>query len=80
MEYKYASENQREDLFQLYRRINQYIVVNSNIISIYENGVDKYGLPVQPGFPIMNDLIQNIKKEKKKTDIKSVLQKLNEKE
>lgn len=69
-----------EDLNQLYRRISQYIIVYKEVISIYEDGLDDTGFPKGKGYPIMNDLIQNIKKETKKTDLKSIFKSLNEME
>jgi hypothetical protein len=77
--YKEYQYNGSEDLNQLYRRINQYIIVNQSIISIYEDGLDDLGFPKGKGYPIMNDLISNIKKEnKQKTDLKSIFKQLNE--
>ncbi len=76
-EHKY---NKNEDLNQLYRRIGQYIIVNPTVVSIYEDGVDELGFPIKPGYPVMNDLITNIKKENKKSDLKSIFKSLNEME
>lgn len=76
--YSHLKYNGNEDLNQLYRRINQYIKVFPTIISIYENGLDELGFPIGKGYPVMNDLIQNIKKETKKTDLKSIFKQLNE--
>ena len=76
-EHKY---NKNEDLNQLYRRIGQYIIVNPTVVSIYEDGIDELGFPIKPGYPVMNDLITNIKKENKKSDLKSIFKSLNEME
>lgn len=61
------------------RRINQYISVNQTIISIYEDSLDDLGFPKGKGYPIMNNLISNIKrKNKQKTDLKTRFKSLNE--
>ena len=42
--------------------------------------LDELGYPIKPGYPVMNDLITNIKKENKKSDLKSIFKSLNEME
>lgn len=57
-----------DSLIQLYRRINCYIEINSEVIKVYDDGVDEEGKPKGHSEIIVNDLLQ--KKEKKTDHIK----------
>jgi hypothetical protein len=63
-----------DELWQLYRRINCYIIINSTEITVYNEGLDKYGRPKGLGEVIPNTLVNYFKHEEKpKTDFASLM-------
>ena len=69
--------NSREDLVQLYRRISSYIVVTKEIIKVYVDGVQEDGQAKGVPFCYENKLdFINESNEKKKTDLKSIFDKI----
>ena len=73
-QYKYGMN---EDLNQFYRRINQYVVCGNDLIHIYSEGLDQYGNPNGRHDVIKNDLSFVTNNIKKKTDIKSIFNDIN---
>lgn len=69
--YKDLQYSKREDLKQLYRRINSYVWVTENEVRLYD-GVTEDGTP--QGLPILyeNEIPKMKREQKKKFDFKSV--------
>ena len=54
--YKNAQLGEHDTLDQLYRRIGCYVVVTEKEVTVYNDGVDKWGKPVGDGVVFENEL------------------------
>ena len=75
---KLKNANSEESLEQLYRRIGCYIMVTTDLVKVYDDGVDELGRPYGTPTIIQNEIV---KKFKQKTDDKKlgeVLKQINE--
>ena len=74
--YKELQFDKNETLQQLYRRISCYVVVTETEITVYDNGLDKYGKPQGLGQVFKNELAEKKKESKPKIDFKSMFGKI----
>lgn len=65
-----------DTLDQLYRRIGCYVLITSDEISVFNDGVDDKGNPKGFGRVFKNELAGIKKEEKKKTDFNSIFEKM----
>lgn len=76
--YKQLQFHNSESLQQLYRRISCYVVVIETEITVYDEGLDKYGKPQGLGQVFKNELAEKKKELKPKIDYKSMFGKICE--
>lgn len=76
--YKELQFDKTETLQQLYRRISCYVVVTESEITVYDEGLDKYGKPQGLGQVFKNELAEKKKEFKPKIDYKSMFGKFCE--
>lgn len=76
--YKELQFDKTETLQQLYRRISCYVVVTETEITVYDEGLDKYGKPQGLGQVFKNELAEKKKELKPKIDYKSMFGKFCE--
>ncbi len=76
--YKELQFDKNETLQQLYRRISCYVVVTETEITVYDEGLDKYGKPQGLGQIFRNELADMKKEFKPKFDFKSAFGKICE--
>ena len=74
--YKQLQYDKNDTLQQLYRRISCYVVVTETEITVYDNGLDKYGKPHGLGQVFKNELAEKKKESKPKIDFKSMFGKI----
>ena len=74
--YKQLQYNKNDTLQQLYRRISCYVVVTETEITVYDEGLDKYGKPQGLGQIFKNELAEKKKENKPKVDFKSMFGKI----
>ncbi len=73
--YRHMRYNNREDLEQLYRRINSYVVVTETEVKLY-NGLTQDGDPIGPPIIYENEIPKLKREQKKKFDFKSAFDNL----
>lgn len=76
--YKELQYDKNETLQQLYRRISCYVVVTETEITVYDEGLDKYGKPQGLGQIFKNELADKKKESKPKVDFMSMFGKICE--
>ncbi len=64
----------QDSLEQLFRRINCYIVVTAENVTLYDDGLDNFGKPVGVGRVYKNELLEKKKESKSKFDFQSVFE------
>ncbi len=67
-----------DSLQQLYRRINCYVTVDDQNVTVYEDGLDEYGKPKGIGRMFINDLKEKKKEKKAKFDFGNAFSKICE--
>lgn len=75
-EYKFNRNN--DSLDQLYRRINCYIVVTLDYISVYDESVDLQGAPKGESTIVPNEIVKKYKAKKEKTNFGELFMKIND--
>ena len=76
--YKELQYDKNDTLQQLYRRISCYVVVTETEVTVYDEGLDKYGRPQGIGQVFKNELADKKKEVKPKVDYKSIFGKICE--
>lgn len=76
--YKDLQYDKNDTLQQLYRRISCYVIVTETEITVYDEGLDKYGRPQGLGQVFKNELAEKKKELKPKIDYKSMFGKFCE--
>lgn len=74
--YKSAQLGEHDTLDQLYRRIGCYVVVTEKEITVYNDGVDKFGKPVGDGIVYENELYGMKNTQKVKFDFRAAFDKI----
>ncbi len=74
LKYSYSG---KESLVQLYRRIGTYVDVKSDYIVVYDEGVDKSGLPVGTPEIFENEIKRTVLKKTERKSISSVFKNMS---
>lgn len=75
---EYRFDRSNDSLDQLYRRINCYIVVTLDYISVYDESVDSQGAPKGESTIVPNEIVKKYKAKKEKTNFGELFMKIND--
>ena len=75
---EYRFDRSNDSLDQLYRRINCYIVVTLDYISVYDESVDSQGAPKGESTIVPNEIVKKYKEKKEKTNFGELFMKIND--
>ena len=75
---RYKTKNNEESLEQLYRRIGCYIFVSTDLVCVYDDGVDENGRPKGTPTTIPNEIVKKYKAQTESTKLGDVFKQLNE--
>lgn len=67
-----------ESLIQLYRRIGCYIMVTTDVVKVFDDGVDEDGRPKGTPTTIPNDIVKKYKDKTDETKLGDVFKQINE--
>ena len=75
---RYKTANSEESLEQLYRRIGCYIFVSTDLVRVYDDGVDEQGRPKGTPTTIPNEIVKKYKQNAEKSKLGEIFKQLNE--
>ena len=75
---RYKTKNNEESLEQLYRRIGCYIFVSTDVVKVYDDGVDENGRPKGTPTTIPNEIVKKYKTQTESTKLGDVFKQINE--
>lgn len=75
---RYKNKNNEESLEQLYRRIGCYVFVSTDLVKVYDDGVDENGRPLGTPTTIPNEIVKKFKENTDKKKLGDVFKQINE--